>query len=312
MTPLERFNLQWATFDCTLRFLEPAFFDEFIGNVLRSALGYALRDIADSQSYRYLWTPSYSNRRLKAGGYSDNPRPFVLRIHDGWQTWYAEGGTLRFRFTLIGKGIDYLAYFIAALLRIGERGLGLKRSRCALQSLESVLLNGERIEIYCEGDSGYSTQFRRIQLAELPHTPPSPRITLLFRTPVHLRAFGHLVTPDTFTMEILLRRTIERIRSLGHLHDRQAWFDLDDSLWETPIQIQSQSLHFQEWELWLSRRHHPFGGLVGQVKLEVDDTFPFYPALLAMQWIGVGKKTTYGFGSVDVHPGEAGMTHRNE
>ena len=44
----------------------------------------------------------------------------------------------------------------------------------------------------------------------------------------------------------------------------------------------------------------------------MDDTFPFYPALLAMQWIGVGKKTTYGFGSVDVQAGEAGMTHRNE
>ena len=51
--------------------------------------------------------------------------------------------------TLVGHAQNYLAYFIAALLRIGKRGLGLKRSRCALVSLESVLLNTDSALLTC-------------------------------------------------------------------------------------------------------------------------------------------------------------------
>ena len=48
-------DLRWATFEFILEFLESAFFDEFIGAVLRSALGYALRETTNLSTYRYLF-----------------------------------------------------------------------------------------------------------------------------------------------------------------------------------------------------------------------------------------------------------------
>jgi hypothetical protein len=298
--PLQNFNLEWATFECTLRFLQPALFNEFIGGVLRGAIGYGLRDVADLQTFNDLWLPSTADERLRARGYSDNPRPFILRIAEKGKRQYADGETLRFQFTLVGKAIEYLPYYIVALIRIGERGIGLKRSRCVLQSIDSIGPLGERRRVYDETELTYDEDFSRNRLADLPTTPPTSTISLTFQTPVHLRVFQQNVTPERFTMEIFLRRAIERIRSLGHLHADGEWFEVDQSLWEIPTPIQHQMLEWQTWHLWVSRSKQRVGGLVGGVTFAVDERFPFYQTLLAARWFNVGKKATYGFGTVEV------------
>ncbi len=294
-------GLEWASFECELRFSEPAFFDEFIGAVLRSALGYSLRKISDFASYRYLFeTPP--TRPLPDARYSSVPRPFVLRVPCQGQMWLRAGESLCFNLTLIGKGIAYFSYFLEALRHMGERGIGLKSSRFELTRVESIsLVDGEQRLIYSGGDSSYNHRFSRISLNDLRNRNSTPtRMLLLFLSPVRLKAMGSYIMPSEFTFEIYLRRLIERIRSLGYFHGSMPWFDLNRLLIERAQNIRSEScLHWQDWEFYVNRRRQKLGGLVGQVTLQ-GELAPFYHALDIAKWLNVGKNTSYGFGSVSV------------
>ena len=292
-------NLEWAAFECELQFLEPAFFDEFIGAVLRSALGYSLKTISDPPSYRYLFeTPP--TRSLPGRRYSSVPHPFALRVPCQGQTWLTAGESLRFRLTLIGRGISYFSYFLEAFIQMGKRGIGLKRSRFTLIRVESIGLHGERRLAYSGGDTSYSQRFFRISLNDIQRQNHPKQILLSFLTPVRLKAMGKLVVPDRFTFEAYLRRSVERIRALGYFHHKSPWFDVDGSLIERSREVQSENcLRWQDWEFHVNRRSQKLGGLVGQVTLR-GELSPFCQALEAAKWLNVGKNTSYGFGAVDI------------
>jgi hypothetical protein len=94
--------------------------------------------------------------------------------------------------------------------------IGLKRSRFELTGVESVSLNGER-EIIYSGD-GYLLRedFFRISLNDLQNTESQPTQALLtFLTPLRLVDMKKLVGPNNFSLQVYLRRSLERIRALG-------------------------------------------------------------------------------------------------
>jgi hypothetical protein len=64
------------------------------------------------------------------------PHPFVFLPPLEEKTLYRPGETLSFNLTLIGKGGDFLPYFIYTFERLDERrGLGKGRGRFAVESV---------------------------------------------------------------------------------------------------------------------------------------------------------------------------------
>jgi len=293
-------NLHWHTFEFSIEFREPAFFDKFLGSVLRGALGYSLRQICDIGTYRYIFeTPQ--TRELSDRKYSEVPRPYVISVPDHGQTWFATGEIFNFYLTLIGKGISYLPHFIAAFSYTGDRGIGLKRSKFELTSIESVSISGERELIY-NGDGRFlSEEFFRISLDDLQSLRSQPtQMLLTFLTPLRLIDMKRLVRPDNFSLQVYLHRSIERIRALGYFHDDIPWFDLDESLITRSESIRSEAfLSWQDWEFFVRGRPQKMGGVVGQVILQ-GNLAPYCAILESGQWLHVGKGTSYGFGSVSV------------
>ena len=294
-------DLDWYTFHFTLEFLEPAFFDEFIGAVLRSALGYALHQIADLPVYRYLFETPQS-RDLPERRYSGVPRPFVLCVPDQGQTWFATGEFLHFHLTLIGRGISHFRYFLEAFQYMGERGIGLNYSKFALVSVENVGLDGQRCTIYSEGEpSSHDVHLSGFSLDQFRNSKAQPtQMLLTFLTPVRLRSMKRLVKPEDFALHVYLRRLAERVRALGYFHNNMPWFDIDGSLIEHARSIQLEKrLQWQDWQFFLHGRPEKVGGLIGQAILRGHLT-PFCSAFEVAQWLHVGKNTSYGFGAVAV------------
>ncbi len=58
--------------------------------------------------------------------YANVPHPFVLSPPDEKKQLYKKGEKNTFGFTLIGKAILFLSYFIYAFEQMGKKGLGKK------------------------------------------------------------------------------------------------------------------------------------------------------------------------------------------
>lgn len=293
-------DLEWVSFDFNLQFLEPAFFNEYIGSVLRSTLGNALHNISDLPSYRYLFeTPP--TRPLPNTGYSSVPHPFVLRAPCLGQTWIPVGGNLSFNLTLIGKGISYFSYFFEAIRFAGDYGIGLKPSRFEITSVESVGLKNERRLIFSKGDKSFDSNFFRLSIRKFPSNNINPIQALMsFITPVRLKDKGKYIKSENFSFEAYTKRFLERIQSLGYFHNGIPWLGIDTQLIEKAQEVSCQSwLQWQDWRIWVRNRHQKLGGLVGQVILQGDLSL-FYYMLRSTEWLSVGKNTSYGFGAVKI------------
>lgn len=293
-------NLRWYTFRFTLEFLEPVFFNEFIGAVLRSALGYCLKNVCDDTIYRYLFeTPP--TRPLPEKRYSlSAPRPYILTVPLLERTWFATGETLNFHLTLVGRSILHFDKFFKAFQVMGNRGIGLKKSTFSLVTIENIGLIRQKKIIYEEDDSDFDQDFIAISLNDLDKNLHPMQILLSFLTPVRLESDEKNIGSENFDLVIYMRLLAERIRALGYFHNEMPWFDLDYSLIEQAHSIQCEcKLCWQDWNFFVNNHPQKMGGIVGQVILQGDLT-PYYNVLEVAQWLHNGRNISYGFGSVAV------------
>src|SRR5690606_35462390 len=107
---------------------------------------------------------------------------------------------------LIGRGNAQLAYFIEALRRAGERGLGSGDGRYALAGVAQEAAAGWR-QIYAPGGR------LDVRPATAPAMPPLPagpvRVELL--TPLRLKVGGDLVTPERLRFRDFFSQLLRRV-----------------------------------------------------------------------------------------------------
>ncbi len=68
----------------------------------------------------------------------DVPRPFVIEPPLDDRTHHAAGDVLAFHLVLIGRGADYLPYFLFAFEQLGHMGLGKQRARARLERVSAL------------------------------------------------------------------------------------------------------------------------------------------------------------------------------
>jgi len=270
---------------------EPVFFPPGkAGNVLRGSFGTIFRNTVCEPN-----CPGAATCRIdcpysqvfepRAGltgpsGLRDWPRPFVFRAAHLDGTTIAPGGPFHFDLNLFAPPDNLLPHFEAAFRKTAEAGLGASRGRAELGHVEA---------------------FNPIEFA-FQTAEPLERATLHFLSPTELKSGGEIT--DALDFGTLLRRLRDRISTLRACY-QGAPLDLDFAqLGRTAEQVQTvrSNLRHLKFERRSSRttQHHPIGGLVGEVEF-AGVIAPFLPYLMAGQWTGVGRHTTWGQGAYQVH-----------
>jgi len=237
--------------------------------------------------------------------YLQAPHPFVLLPPLDGKTHYEPGELLAFDLTLIGRGSDFLPYFIYTFERLGaRRGLGRGRGRFAVEEVLWLEPNGGEVSIY-QGSTNVLTHAYHaatVQDLALPVLPVNV-VALQFLTPTRIVFAEHLAT--TMDFHILIRSLLRRLSNLAYFHRGTALeIDFRAIIAEAQtINTMTQDLRWYDWERYSSRQdvRMQLGGVVGRVTYS-GNLEPFLPLLRLGEFLHVGKGTSFGLGKYMLEP----------
>jgi CRISPR-associated endoribonuclease Cas6 len=235
------------------------------GNVLRGALGSALRKTAGAEVYARIFRPSAQG--AGPSGLLDHPRPFVLRC----------------------------AELNARVLQPGDPfcfGLHLFDTR------DSILDHLTRAFSHWAGV--ISIAQRRLSIDLNTSNQRVSRIRVEFQTPTELKANGQLANSS---FPALLARARDRVSTLRALYGEgplpiefrelaaraKAVKTVSSDL--RPVAVERRSTR--------TGQRHSIGGLVGFAEYE-GELAEFLPYLQAASWTGVGRHCTWGNGHITI------------
>lgn len=266
-------------------------------------------------AYPYVFDTPVPGNATRLRKYEAAPHPFVILPPPERNTVYQAGETLTFGCTLIGRGADYLPYFIYAFERLGTRyGLGKGRGRFRLESVRWLAPGGESVVIYEGTAQTLHNAFHPLDvraLAEQRGAEPGDSLTLHFLTPTRL-VYGGALT-DCLDFHVLLRSLLRRLSNLAYFHcgtDLQLDFRGLIAAAER-VQTTASRLRWYDWERYSSRQgaRMKLGGVVGRVTY-AGHLQPFLPLLWLGSYVHVGKGTSFGLGKYVMAAGAASTDER--
>ncbi len=240
-------DLQFSKFEVRIRFTGQAYLPFWSGNSLRSGFGARLRGLVclegagrdgcgcpgcphrDACVYDYFYNarPPAGARTLRRQ--SDPPRPFAFEpLRSGR---YKPGEETTFGFTLFGKGIQYLPYFLLALRNLGESGLGAGYKeglgKFAMESVDS-LGYGIRANIF-SGDTVFNRSiilsYREILEASKEYTGD---LTIGFITPAQIKENDRFTAAPSFRG--FMSKLLSRANVLAEYYGSGALYSSEEAL----------------------------------------------------------------------------------
>ena len=233
------------------------------GNVLRGALGSALRDIAGAEVYGRIFRPSAHG--AGPSGLSDRPRPFVLRCAELNARVVQPGEPFCFGLHLFETRDSSLDHLTRAFAHWAD--------------LISVTQDRVTINLSCCGE-------------------PVTHIRVIFHTPTELKAKSQMASRS---FPILLARARDRVSTLRALYG-EGPLPIDFralAARANAVRTAEHELHPVSIERRSSRtgQRHSIGGLVGFAEY-AGDLGEFLPYLQAASWAGIGRHCTWGNGHI--------------
>jgi hypothetical protein len=310
-----------ARFNVTLEAKDRLVLPENKGSVLRGGFGHVFRKVGciarhgecppcllkGACPYAYIFETPPPADALILRKYPHAPHPFVIEPPLEAMTNYEPGTSLTFGLVLVGRGIDYLPYFIYAFEELGRIGLGRDRGKFQLAEArgEASVESADGWQPIYSGDrkvlsSDFQVRTGR-DLVAAPATEPADalpaEITLQFRSPTRLQYNGHPAAPNAF--HIVFRNLLRRISLLNYFHCGGAPLDDARDLVQAARAIETVEarLRWHQWERYSGRQRQqvPMGGFTGRVTYR-GDLAPFWPWLRLGEWVHVGKAATFGLG----------------
>jgi hypothetical protein len=232
------------------------------GNVLRGALGWALRERAPELYARYFEPRRAAN--TGPSGFANPPRPFVLRGHhlDGrtfqpGQMFHAD--LHLFRNTPADPFVD----------AFGRTGLGHLRGA----TTETLTLSLD------ESSAGIRS------------------LTLRFLTPTELKSAGEVAASPHFPA--VFSRVRDRLRALSSHALTLDFTGMAERAAGIALVFQRITSHRRARTSSKTGQTHPLGGFTGEAVYE-GDLDEFVPLLQAAHWTGIGRQTVWGKGVIEV------------
>jgi hypothetical protein len=308
----------------TLRLLDDATLPAFKGAMLRGGFGYAFQRASCPRAcwkqshlctltppcpYRWVFETPHPPDVPHLHDLRDVPRPFVIEPPADDRTNYHAGDPLEFALLLIGRGIDYLPYFLFGFAELGRMGLGRQRAQARLERVEAlrswqpvgtVIFQDERVQHEMEAlpviDAASITDRARALPADL---------TLTLHTPLRLKSRGAWL--NTIAPAALVQAVCWRLHALATFHGAGPW-EVDHRTLVAQaegITVEREQVEWADWDRTSFRGNKPqkmqMGGLVGSAVLR-DVPLEVRTILLAGSLIHVGKACVFGQGQYDLAP----------
>ncbi len=303
------------------RLLEATTLRPFKGALLRGGFGYAFQRASCPRvcwghaerctatllcSYRWVFETPHPEGVPQLHDLQDVPRPFVIEPPLDHKRHYAAGDSLEFGLILIGRGIDFLPYFLVGFADLGVAGLGHARARARLERVE--ILEPFRpvgVPLYQDGQVREPAELPLLNLAELPVHAANLAADLRLELPTPLRVKARGVFIEHLDLAAIVQAICWRIGALAIFHGPGAWSADYRPLVEAAraVRIERADLRWADWERTSTRggqqRAMKLGGLIGSATLrEVPPAVR--AALLAASVLHVGKACVFGHGRVQV------------
>lgn len=264
----------------TLRFPEGLVFPGFASFALHGMIGASLRELSP-EAYAILF------------GEADIIHPWLI---SGFRNQLTAGATVSLELRLFNDAVRLLPELVGALMLAGCSGLGPDRAPFELARVEARRAGTDRLQVL---DFSCANVPEATPLADwcVPVVGETPiRVTL--QTPTALKEANALVRSAP-SFQLLITRTLARLSLLSKKRDLSV--DEKNRLLHAAraVGILESTVCWQEEQRYSGRqkRTMPFGGLVGELLYD-KGAGSFAHWLEAAAWVGLGGKTTFGFGQL--------------
>jgi len=296
-----------------LKAKEPIFMPQYSGSTLRGGFGHAFKKIVCTKGlieckncmlnsvcpYPYVFETSPTDTTTQLRSYSDVPRPFIidpLETHGN----YRPNETIEFRFTLIGRGIDYLPYFLVSFSELGEIGIGKGRGRFQLSEVIADSGSDKDGRVYSHDTAMVNNLNTALSFSDINQESDKwskDQIALHFQTPTRILNEGQL--SDELPFHVFIQRLIGRISALSYFHCGESLeMDFKEFI-SKAMQVETieSNLYWHDWTRYSNRqdRQMKLGGLLGKITYK-GDLEPFLPFIALGQYTHIGKNVTFGLG----------------
>jgi hypothetical protein len=243
------------------------------GNTFRGAIG---SQLIKSAAYERIFAPVAT---AGPSGFTDPPRPFVLRTADLDARTLEPSESFRIDMNLFDVSKTRQTDLLDAMNAVAHEGIGPGRGRAHLLTSNSEV----------------------VRLSLSPVAEPVSRARIHFLTPTELKAQARIAQSPEF--EVLLARARDRVSSLRALYGAG------------PIEMDFKGMGHRAAAVRMTRceiKHvdverrssrtgqvHSVGGFTGEADYE-GDLREFMPFLEAAYWTGVGRHTVWGNGWIKV------------
>ena len=305
----------------TYRLLESTTLPPYKGGMLRGGFGYAFQRASCAQAcwghaercdaallcpYRWVFETPHPEGVPHLHDLQDVPRPFVIEPPLDQKRQYAAGDTLEFGLILIGRGIDYLPYFLVGFAQLGETGLGRDLAKARLERVEALEpFRPVGTPIYQDGRVLELGELPLFNLAELPvraaAMPADLRLEL--HTPLRVKRQGSFI--ETLDLGAITQSICWRSGALSTFHGAGLWQADYRPLVEAAraVRVERADVRWVDWERTSTRggdqRQMKLGGIIGSAALR-EVPVAVRAALLAASVLHVGKACVFGHGWVGV------------
>lgn len=238
-------------------------------------------------------------------GLADWPRPFVFRARHLDAETVPPDTTFHFDMNLFQLHEPPISFFVRTFAELGEEGLGPGRGRAELTSVEQIAETGHAIQVLFDGKVfGTEPAIVPSEIAlEAPPIKTNERAQVRFLTPTELKHEHRIVDHPEFN--VLATRIRDRLSTLSELYGDGSlnldFVEFGRRAGEVKlIGCELKNVDVTRISSRTGQRHY-IGGFVGVAEYE-GPLAEFLPFLLAAQFTGVGRQTTWGKGEIEVVP----------
>ena len=310
-------TITYQTYRFTLEAEETLRLPVYKGSAFRGGFGAAFRKVACALRrtecdtcllrprcpYAYIFEtfPDRETEMLRVGTHEKAPHPFVIEPPLEQTRIYEPGQTLSFNLVLIGRGTDYLPYFVYAFEELGKMGIGRGRGRYRLERIE---IDNE--QIYDAGQRILKPDTpKRLNVSwdnDRRGNGSTSSVRLVFQSPARVM-YQRTLTSD-LDFKILMTALLRRLLLLTSFHCDQStppWDHKEVIREATEVVTTGNDLTWWDWERYSSRQktRMKMGGVVGEVSYS-GAMDRFLPILKAGEIFRVGKGTSFGLGKYEL------------
>lgn len=313
-------NLPTLRVRLTLRLLSSGVFPAQKGSMLRGGFGYAFQQASCPRScwqreecvsgiicpFRWVFATPHPPDNPRLHDLRDVPRPFVIEPPLDARTDYRAGEALELTLVLIGRGIDFLPYFLISFERLGAMGLGRDNVRARLERAEALApWSPVGTLLYHNGQMLTGTELPILSsaavVARADGLPADLRISL--NGPLRLKYRGAYI--ERFDPAALVQAACWRIDALAAFHANGGWEQSYRPLVEAAeaLEVVHEAATWRNLQRTSTRgptrQRMDLGGITGSALLR-DVPAALRAVLLMGSIVHIGKACVFGHGGYEI------------